>query len=215
MAWQQRSIIAGYFWSSTMRRRQTRRLREMQPSPRYMPSRYEYGAAGNAAKLWPAPHSAEPAGNLDRTCGRQRQSRTVGRGMPVSRAMAQSFMPAAISFRTVSNSSADRTFGPFAGCLHRRKRHRQTGLTSGYDCHLRASVGTGRRDGFRCHCPMGVGVRVPPRAPFSLRSLVCGPPTASPARADSRCGSARPRAHTPRRAARRPAAPRPSTRAGG
>lgn len=22
----------------------------------------------------------------------------------------------------------------------------------------------GRRDGFRCHCPMGVGVRIPPRA---------------------------------------------------
>src|ERR1700712_4136993 len=25
----------------------------------------------------------------------------------------------------------------------------------------------GRRDGFRCHCPMGVGVRIPPRALIS------------------------------------------------
>lgn len=187
----------------------------MQPSPRYMPSRYEYGAAGNAAKLWPTPHSAEPAGTLDRNCGRQRQSRTVGRGMPVSRAMAQSFMPAAISFRTVSNSSADRIIGPFAGCLHHRKRHRQTGRASRYDFHLRASVGTGRRDGFRCHCPMGVGVRVPPRALFSLRSPVSDRPTAWPARADSQPESVRLRARRPRRAARRPAGLRASTRAAG
>ena len=125
IASRQRSMIAGYFASSTTRRRQTRRIREMQPSPRYMPSRYEYGAAGNAAKLWATPHAAEPAGTLDRTCGRQRQSRTVGRGMPVSRAMAQSFMPAAMSCRTALNSSADRIVAPSAGCLQRRKRHRQ------------------------------------------------------------------------------------------
>ena len=41
----------------------------------------------------------------------------------------------------------------------------------------------GRRDGFRCHCPMGVGVRIPPRAHFDRRVLHQGGDSAeSPAR---------------------------------
>ena len=61
MATRQRSMISGYFLSNVTRRRQIRRLRETQPSPRYTAedirlwrcrksSKVEYGAAGRAAK---------------------------------------------------------------------------------------------------------------------------------------------------------------------
>src|SRR5882724_10819394 len=39
--------------------------------------------------------------------------------------MTQSLMPAAMSCRTVSKSSADRIVAPFVRCLQRRKCHRQ------------------------------------------------------------------------------------------
>lgn len=53
-------------------------------------------------------------GSLNWRGGLHRQSRTVGRGMPVFRLIAQSFIPAATSRRTSSNSSADRIVAPFA-----------------------------------------------------------------------------------------------------
>jgi hypothetical protein len=82
IAVQQRPMIPGYLVSRKTRNRQTCRPREMQPSPRYMPSKYQYAAAGRAAKSWSTPHGDDATG-LFRVGGRIRQSRTVQRGTPV------------------------------------------------------------------------------------------------------------------------------------
>ena len=92
---------------------------------------------------------------LARTCGRSRQSRTVQREMPVCRAIAQSFIPAAISRCTVSNSSIQRTT-PFPVVSDEAKlRETADRFEDWSDGTIARHCGRGEignRAGFRCPC---------------------------------------------------------------
>ncbi len=153
----------------------------------------------------------------DRTCGRHRQSRTVVRGMPslaCNCAIVDARCDEALS--AALNSSADRMTCPFVGCLNLGSAaDKSVESRAGTIGHAAGVVELADMPALGAGARKSVWVRVPPPALFSLRSPACDPPTASPARADSRCESRRLRARRPQPAARRPASPRPSTPAGG
>ena len=173
------------------------------------PSRYAVHRCGELRKVM-GNTAGRTAKSRDRIAGRRRQVPHRPARHPDRRAMAQSLRPAAMR----------RLHGVELFCRPHDPPYADASAiefvsASGYDRHAAGVTKLANTRALGARVRKNMWVRVPPPALSSLRSAASGPPRASPARADSQRGSGRLRDRTPRRAAHRPASPRPSTPAEG